>query len=73
MEAAGLSGLKIGNLPIFSYQELCQATNCFHEENEVGDGGFGSVYLGKLGDGRSVAVKRLYQDNARESNSSSTR
>jgi serine/threonine protein kinase len=64
-EAAGLSGLKIGNLPIFSYEELRQATNCFHEKNEVGGGGFGSVFMGKLGDGRIVAVKRLYQDNAR--------
>jgi len=53
MEAARLSGLKVSNLPIFSYQELCEATNCFDEENEVGDGGFGSVYLGKLGDGRT--------------------
>eukprot|EP00253_Pinus_taeda_P032949 PITA_32949 len=65
MEESGLSGLKIRNFPMFSYQELCQATNCFHKENEVGDGGFGLVYFGKLGDGRSVAVKRLYQDNAR--------
>jgi serine/threonine protein kinase len=66
MEAAGLSGLKVSNLLIFSYQELCEATNCFFdEENEVGDGGFGSVYLGKLGDGRTVAIKRLYQDNAK--------
>lgn len=52
-------------MPIFSYEELCEATNYFDEENEVGDGGFGSVYLGKLVDGRSVAIKRLYQDNAR--------
>eukprot|EP00253_Pinus_taeda_P003911 PITA_03911 len=57
--------LKIGNLSIFSYEELRQATNCFHEENELGDGGFGSVYLGKLRDGLIVAVKRLYQDGSR--------
>jgi len=65
MEAAILPRREIGNLPIFSYEELRQATNCFHEENELGDGGFGSVYLGKLRDGRTVAVKRLYQDNSR--------
>jgi serine/threonine protein kinase len=57
--------LKIGNLSIFSYEELRLATNCFHEENELGDGGFGAVYLGELRDGRIVAVKRLYQDNSR--------
>jgi len=56
---------KIGSLPIFSYEVLKQATNCFDEKNQLGDGGFGSVYLGKLPDGRAVAVKRLYQDNSR--------
>ncbi|KAH9306318.1 hypothetical protein KI387_010722, partial [Taxus chinensis] len=47
----------LGSLCIFSYQELEQATNFFDEDNEVGDGGFGAVYLGKLQDGRVVAVK----------------
>jgi len=58
-------GREIGDLPIFSYEALRQSTNCFHEENELGVGGFGSVYLGKLWDGRTVAVKRLSQDNSR--------
>jgi serine/threonine protein kinase len=58
-------GHEIGKLPIFSYEELRHATNGFHEENELGVGGFGSVYLGKLQDGRTVAIKRLYQDNVR--------
>lgn len=56
---------KIGTLPIFSYEVLKQATNYFDEKNQLGDGGFGSVFLGKLPDGRAVAVKRLYQDNSR--------
>ncbi|GLJ09776.1 hypothetical protein SUGI_0115730 [Cryptomeria japonica] len=58
-------GYMVGPLRIFSYQELQQATNFFDEKNELGDGGFGAVYLGKLEDGRTVAVKRLYQDNSR--------
>eukprot|EP00253_Pinus_taeda_P033340 PITA_33340 len=60
-----LPGPEMGNLPIFSYEALRQSTNGFHEENELGVGGFGSVYMGKLWDGRIVAVKRLYQDNSR--------
>ncbi|XP_020540202.1 LEAF RUST 10 DISEASE-RESISTANCE LOCUS RECEPTOR-LIKE PROTEIN KINASE-like 1.1 [Jatropha curcas] len=46
---------------IFTYTELEEATNNFASENELGDGGFGTVYYGKLVDGREVAVKRLYE------------
>ncbi|KAL6844103.1 hypothetical protein ACP4OV_025776 [Aristida adscensionis] len=43
----------------FSYDELHQATNGFHQDNVVGKGGYGEVYRGVLEDGRAVAVKRL--------------
>ncbi|KAK2652306.1 hypothetical protein Ddye_012162 [Dipteronia dyeriana] len=48
---------------VFSYDELEQATNNFHPSKELGDGGFGTVYYGELKDGRSVAVKRLYENS----------
>ena len=53
----------IGALPIFSYEVLKQKTNDFDENNQLGDGEFGSIYLGKLRDGFVVAVTRLYEDN----------
>lgn len=40
---------------VFSYKEIKAATNNFKEV--IGRGSFGSVYLGKLPDGRQVAVK----------------
>ncbi|CAN8312473.1 unnamed protein product [Cochlearia groenlandica] len=48
---------------LFSYEELEEATNNFDPSKELGDGGFGAVFYGKLKDGRSVAVKRLYDNN----------
>ncbi|KMT15302.1 hypothetical protein BVRB_3g060110 [Beta vulgaris subsp. vulgaris] len=61
------SDLEIGSsfcgIPILSYSELQEATNNFDESQELGDGGFGIVYYGKLRDGREVAVKRLYEKN----------
>ncbi|THF99417.1 hypothetical protein TEA_016440 [Camellia sinensis var. sinensis] len=50
-------------VPVFSYTELEEATNNFDPSKELGDGGFGTVYYGKLQDGREVAVKRLYEHN----------
>jgi predicted Ser/Thr protein kinase len=40
---------------VFSYKEIKSATNNFKEV--LGRGSFGSVYLGKLRDGKLVAVK----------------
>ncbi|XP_064999629.1 LEAF RUST 10 DISEASE-RESISTANCE LOCUS RECEPTOR-LIKE PROTEIN KINASE-like 1.2 isoform X2 [Musa acuminata AAA Group] len=50
---------------VFSYAELEEATNKFDASDKLGDGGFCTVYKGKLQDGRTVAVKRLYENNYR--------
>ncbi|CAK8574025.1 unnamed protein product [Lathyrus sativus] len=50
-------------VPIFSFKDLEVATKKFDSSRELGEGGFGTVYYGKLKDGREVAVKRLYQHN----------
>lgn len=53
------------NLRVFTLQELREATSGFHRMLKVGEGGFGSVYKGKIkpangvGDPLVVAIKRL--------------
>ncbi|KAJ4843746.1 hypothetical protein Tsubulata_048738 [Turnera subulata] len=50
-------------VPVFSYVELEEATQNFSTEKELGNGGYGTVYHGKLQDGREVAFKRLHEHN----------
>lgn len=44
---------------IISVQALREVTNDFCTENELGRGGFGTVYKGELEDGTQIAVKRM--------------
>ncbi|KAK4413628.1 G-type lectin S-receptor-like serine/threonine-protein kinase [Sesamum alatum] len=53
----GLEVMPAGGPKRFTYAELKDATNNF--SNPIGKGGFGVVYMGKLNDGRVVAVKSL--------------
>ncbi|KAI9123748.1 hypothetical protein K1719_005048 [Acacia pycnantha] len=46
-------------LPFFNIKTIQVATNSFSSENELGHGGFGSVYKGLLVNGQEIAVKRL--------------
>ncbi|KAL4349353.1 hypothetical protein AHAS_Ahas10G0033500 [Arachis hypogaea] len=50
-------------LPMFDFDTLMMATNNFSQDNKLGEGGFGSVYRGRLIKGQEIAVKRLSEDS----------
>ncbi|CAK9148940.1 unnamed protein product [Ilex paraguariensis] len=52
-----LSG--IHNVNLYSYKELRIATEDFSAANKIGEGGFGSVYKGRLKNGTIAAIKVL--------------
>nr|XP_018630183.1 putative serine/threonine-protein kinase isoform X1 [Nicotiana tomentosiformis] len=52
-------GQRAQKFSVFSYKELKAATHGFRASSRIGEGGFGSVYKGRLEDGSSVAVKVL--------------
>ena len=49
----------------FSYHELLRATDRFSENNLIGIGSFGSIYVARLQDGMEVAVKVFHQQYER--------
>lgn len=44
---------------VFTMEALVAATNNFHIDNKIGEGGFGPVYKGTTQDGKQIAVKKL--------------
>ncbi|XP_057996322.1 cysteine-rich receptor-like protein kinase 25 isoform X2 [Hevea brasiliensis] len=47
----------------FDLAIIQSATNNFSADNKIGEGGFGTVYKGKLYNGQEIAVKRLSRDS----------
>ncbi|XP_048140782.1 G-type lectin S-receptor-like serine/threonine-protein kinase RKS1 [Rhodamnia argentea] len=47
------------DVPLFDLSTLASATNNFSILSKLGQGGFGSVYKGIMGNGTEIAVKRL--------------
>ncbi len=54
----GLQPGKPGGALKFTMAELNKITGNFSESHKIGQGGFGTVYQGKLRDGTTVAIKR---------------
>ncbi|KAL9860686.1 putative protein kinase RLK-Pelle-DLSV family [Arabidopsis thaliana] len=54
-----LKSKEVPGLEFFEMNTIQTATNNFSLSNKLGQGGFGSVYKGKLQDGKEIAVKQL--------------
>ncbi|KAJ7968429.1 G-type lectin S-receptor-like serine/threonine-protein kinase [Quillaja saponaria] len=50
-------------LPLFEMAIIEAATDSFSVANKIGEGGFGSVYKGRLQSGEEVAIKRLEESS----------
>ncbi|KAJ7561451.1 hypothetical protein O6H91_03G029100 [Diphasiastrum complanatum] len=59
VEHPSASTKRFKQCPMFTYENLKDATRNFHEDNKLGKGGFGIVYKGILFDGSEVAIKHL--------------
>jgi len=49
--------LKVAGVRAFTREELAAATDSFSEERQIGQGGYGKVFVGTLQDGKQVAIK----------------
>ncbi|XP_044461070.1 receptor-like serine/threonine-protein kinase SD1-8 [Mangifera indica] len=50
-------------LPLFDFYTIATATDNFSDDNKLGEGGFGCVYMGRLIEGQEIAVKRLSRNS----------
>ncbi|KAK6917377.1 Serine-threonine/tyrosine-protein kinase, catalytic domain [Dillenia turbinata] len=47
----------------FNFNTIKAATENFSQANKLGEGGFGSFYMGRLPNGQAIAVKRLSRNS----------
>ncbi|CAL4990905.1 unnamed protein product [Urochloa decumbens] len=50
---------KNSEFSVFDFEQILEATDNFSDENKLGQGGFGAVYMGHFPDGLEIAIKRL--------------
>ncbi|WVY91183.1 hypothetical protein V8G54_036697 [Vigna mungo] len=53
--------MRVEGVRSFDYKEMALATNNFNQSAQIGEGGYGKVYKGRLPDGTVVAIKRAQE------------
>ena len=60
--------IKISGVKCFTFGDMSMATNNFDPLTQIGKGGYGKVYKGRLSDGMIVAIKRAQEGSLQGSN-----
>ncbi|KAL8208250.1 hypothetical protein R6Q57_007662 [Mikania cordata] len=61
----GIAGLDTERPLIYDFSEIAEATNNFNDSRKIGEGGYGSVYFGILGE-KEVAIKKMRSNKSKE-------
>ncbi|KAJ0740414.1 putative protein kinase RLK-Pelle-LysM family [Helianthus annuus] len=61
----GLTGFDTERPLIYDFNEIAEATNNFDDTRKIGEGGYGSVYFGILGE-KEVAIKKMRSNKSKE-------
>ncbi|KAK1408695.1 hypothetical protein QVD17_40687 [Tagetes erecta] len=61
----GITGFDTERPLIYDFNEIDEATNNFDDTRKIGEGGYGSVYFGILGE-KEVAIKKMRSNKSKE-------
>ncbi|KAI7735499.1 hypothetical protein M8C21_017857 [Ambrosia artemisiifolia] len=61
----GITGFDTERPLIYDFNEIAEATNNFDDTRKIGEGGYGSVYFGILGE-KEVAIKKMRSNKSKE-------
>ncbi|XP_076891356.1 lysM domain receptor-like kinase 3 isoform X2 [Bidens hawaiensis] len=61
----GITGFDTERPLIYDFNEIAEATNNFDDARKIGEGGYGSVYFGILGE-KEVAIKKMRSNKSKE-------
>ncbi|XP_011086616.1 lysM domain receptor-like kinase 3 isoform X2 [Sesamum indicum] len=60
-----ITGFESEKPTLYSIEEIAEATNDFDETRKIGQGGYGSVYYGIIGE-KEVAIKKMRSNKSKE-------
>ncbi|GJU84412.1 LysM domain receptor-like kinase 3 [Tanacetum coccineum] len=64
-KAKGITGFDTERPLVYDLDEIAEATNNFDDTRIIGEGGYGSVYFGILGE-KEVAIKKMRSNKSKE-------